>query len=33
MHIADLVLGIMGANGIVGGGPPLAAGAALACLY
>ena len=28
MHIADLDLGIMGANGIVGGGPPLAAGAA-----
>lgn len=33
MHIADLDLGIMGANGIVGGGPPLAAGAALACQY
>lgn len=33
MHIADLNLGIMGANGIVGGGPPLAAGAALACQY
>jgi len=30
MHIADLDLGILGANGIVGGGPPLAAGAALA---
>jgi pyruvate dehydrogenase E1 component alpha subunit len=30
MHIADLHLGILGANGIVGGGPPLAAGAALA---
>ena len=33
MHIADLNLGIMGANGIVGGGPPLAAGAALAVQY
>ncbi|MBW2668889.1 MAG: thiamine pyrophosphate-dependent dehydrogenase E1 component subunit alpha [Deltaproteobacteria bacterium] len=33
MHIADLDLGIMGANGIVGGGPPLAAGAALAVQY
>lgn len=33
MHIADLDLGIMGANGIVGGGPPLATGAALACQY
>lgn len=33
MHIADLDLGILGANGIVGGGPPLAAGAALACQY
>ena len=33
MHIADLDLGIMGANGIVGGGPPLAAGAALGCQY
>ena len=33
MHIADLDLGIMGANGIVGGGPPLASGAALACQY
>ena len=30
MHIADLDTGMMGANGIVGGGPPLAAGAALA---
>jgi len=29
MHIADVELGILGANGIVGGGPPLAAGAAL----
>jgi len=33
MHIADLDLGILGANGIVGAGPPLAAGAALACQY
>lgn len=33
MHIADLDLGILGANGIVGGGPPLAAGAGLACWY
>jgi pyruvate dehydrogenase E1 component alpha subunit len=30
MHIADLELGILGANGIVGGGIPLATGAALA---
>lgn len=29
MHIADLDLGILGANGIVGGGIPLATGAAL----
>ena len=33
MHIADIDLGIMGANGIVGGGPPLAAGAALGLKY
>jgi TPP-dependent pyruvate/acetoin dehydrogenase alpha subunit len=33
MHIADLDLGILGANGIVGGGLPLAAGAALSCQY
>lgn len=33
MHIADVDLGILGANGIVGGGPPLAAGAALAAQY
>ncbi|MBI5445398.1 MAG: thiamine pyrophosphate-dependent dehydrogenase E1 component subunit alpha [Deltaproteobacteria bacterium] len=33
MHIADLDLGILGANGIVGGGPPQAVGAALACQY
>ena len=30
MHIADLGKGMMGANAIVGGGPPLACGAALA---
>jgi acetoin:2,6-dichlorophenolindophenol oxidoreductase subunit alpha len=29
MHIADLDMGMMGANGIVGGGPPLVCGAAL----
>ena len=29
MHIADLSLGMLGANGIVGGGPPLVCGAAL----
>ena len=29
MHIADLNMGMMGANGIVGGGPPLICGAAL----
>lgn len=33
MHIADIDLGILGANGIVGGGPPLATGAALAAQY
>ena len=33
MHIADMDLGILGANGIVGGGPPLACGAALASQY
>ena len=33
MYIADADLGILGANGIVGAGPPLAAGAALACQY
>jgi acetoin:2,6-dichlorophenolindophenol oxidoreductase subunit alpha len=33
MHIADADLGILGANGIVGAGPPLATGAALACKY
>ena len=30
MHIADLDRGMLGANGIVGGGPPLACGAGLA---
>lgn len=30
MHIADMGKGMMGANAIVGGGPPLACGAALA---
>lgn len=33
MHIADVDLGILGANGIVGGGGPLATGAALAAKY
>lgn len=33
MHIADLEIGILGANGIVGGGIGIAAGAALACKY
>ena len=33
MHIADMDLGILGANGIVGGGGPLAVGAALAAKY
>lgn len=31
MHIADVAKGMLGANGIVGGGPPLACGAGLAC--
>lgn len=30
MHIADFDSGILGANGIVGGGPPIAVGAAIA---
>jgi pyruvate dehydrogenase E1 component alpha subunit len=30
MHIADLDKGMLGANGIVGGGPPIAVGAAIA---
>ena len=29
MHIADLDVGMLGANGIVGGGPPLVCGAAI----
>jgi len=33
MHIADMDLGILGANGIVGGGLTLAVGAALSCQY
>ena len=31
MHIADMTKGMLGANAIVGGGPPLAVGAAIAC--
>jgi TPP-dependent pyruvate/acetoin dehydrogenase alpha subunit len=31
MHIADFAVGMLGANGIVGGGLPIACGAALAC--
>lgn len=31
MHIADIDQGILGANGIVAGGPPISVGAALAC--
>jgi acetoin:2,6-dichlorophenolindophenol oxidoreductase subunit alpha len=33
MHIADLSKGMLGANGIVGGGPPLICGRALASKY
>jgi pyruvate dehydrogenase E1 component alpha subunit len=33
MHIADLDIGILGANGIVGGGPPIAVGSAWANKY
>ena len=33
MHIADLDIGILGANGIVGGGAPIAVGAAFAAQY
>ena len=33
MHIADMSKGMMGANGIVGGGPPLICGAALSAKY
>jgi pyruvate dehydrogenase E1 component alpha subunit len=31
MHIADMAKGMLGANAIVGGGPPIAVGAAIAC--
>jgi acetoin:2,6-dichlorophenolindophenol oxidoreductase subunit alpha len=33
MHVADMEIGMLGANGIVGGGIPIATGAALACQY
>jgi TPP-dependent pyruvate/acetoin dehydrogenase alpha subunit len=33
MHIADMEIGILGANGIVGGGVPIAVGAGLAIKY
>ncbi|WBL37112.1 thiamine pyrophosphate-dependent dehydrogenase E1 component subunit alpha [Tepidiforma flava] len=33
MHIADMDLGMLGANGIVGGGPPIAVGAAFSNKY
>jgi len=33
MHIADMKRGILGANGVVGGGIPLAAGAGLTSIY
>jgi pyruvate dehydrogenase E1 component alpha subunit len=33
MHIADIEIGILGANGIVGGGIPIATGAGLTCKY
>ena len=33
MHIADIDLGILGANGIVGAGQPISVGAAFACKY
>jgi pyruvate dehydrogenase E1 component alpha subunit len=33
MHLADASIGIMGANGIVGGGIPIAAGAAFSAQY
>lgn len=31
MHIADFAIGILGANGVVGGGIPIASGAGLSC--
>ena len=33
MHIADVSKGVLGANAIVGGGIPIATGAAFGCLY
>ena len=33
MHISDLSVGMLGANGIVGGGPPIAVGAAFSDRY
>ena len=33
MHISDSSIGILGANGIVGGGIPIATGAGYACQY
>jgi TPP-dependent pyruvate/acetoin dehydrogenase alpha subunit len=33
MHVADLDIGMLGANGIVGAGPPIAMGAAFASKY
>lgn len=33
MHIADFEVGMLGANGIVGGGIPIAVGAGLTCKY
>ena len=33
MHIMDMSLGILGANGIVGGGIPIATGAGYSCKY
>ena len=33
MHISNLELGMLGANGIVGGGPPIAMGAAFSCKF
>jgi TPP-dependent pyruvate/acetoin dehydrogenase alpha subunit len=33
MHISDLSVGMLGANGIVGGGPPIAVGAAFSARY
>ncbi len=32
MHIADFTIGMLGANGVVGGGIPIAVGAGLSCL-